>query len=122
CGVRAGVLPIFNAAGTALVYSTYLGGSSRDVASGIAVDAAGAAYVTGTTASTDFTAGCTAPCTVLSLKGTVFATKLNAAGTALVYSTHLGGSGGEYGWGIAVDAAGAAYVTGRTFSSDFTAS
>src|SRR5436190_4883214 len=62
-----------NAAGTALVYSTYLGGSSRDVASGIAVDAAGAAYVTGTTASTDFTAGCTAPCTVLSLKGTVFA-------------------------------------------------
>src|SRR5437773_6308574 len=108
-----------NAAGTALVYSTYLGGSSKDVASGIAVDAAGAAYVTGYTASTDFTAGCTDPCTVLSLKGTVFATKLNAAGTALVYSTHLGGSGGGYGLGVAVDAAGAGRVAGGTGSGGF---
>src|SRR6266513_84438 len=115
-----------NAAGTALVYSTYLGGSSRDVASGIAVDAAGAAYVTGYTASTDFTAGCTAPCTVLngSLGGfrDAFVTKINAAGAALVYSTYLGGSGSEDGDGIAVDTAGAAYVTGWTNSPDLTAS
>jgi len=114
-----------NAAGTALVYSTYLGGSSKDVASGIAVDAAGAAYVTGYTASTDFTAGCTDPCTVLN--GTLnfafdaFVTKLNPTGTALVYSTYLGGSGGDVSYGIAVDAAGAAYVTGFTRSTDFTA-
>ena len=130
-----------NAAGTALVYSTYLGGSGTDVGSGIAVDAAGAAYVTGTTSSTDFTAGCTAPCTVLD--GTygggsqdAFVTKINAAGTALVYSTYLGGSDDDVGLGIAVGAAGAArcgrerssrcsrstaYVTGITWSTDFTA-
>src|SRR5207302_1069476 len=94
--------------------------------SAIAVDAAGAAYVTGWTASADFTGGCTTPCTVLdaTLKGgsDAFMTKINAAGTALVYSTYLGGSGDDYGSGIAVDAAGAAYVTGTTFSRDFTAS
>ncbi|TMI11803.1 MAG: hypothetical protein E6H40_03910, partial [Betaproteobacteria bacterium] len=120
-----------NATGTALVYSTYLGGSGSDAGYGIAVDAAGAAYVTGTTGSTDFTAGCTARCTVLN--GTLnrggtnrfavdaFVTKLNATGTALVYSTYLGGSGSDAGYGIAVDAAGAAYVTGTTSSTDFTA-
>src|SRR5438477_954254 len=114
-----------NAAGTALVYSAYLGGSDYDYGTGIAVDAAGAAYVTGYTASTDFTAGCTAPCTVLdgTLRGffDAFATKINAAGTALVYSTYLGGSGGDFAHGIAVDAEGAVYVTGSTQSADFTA-
>src|SRR5437773_6202408 len=101
-----------------LVYSTYLGGSGGDVGHGIAVDAAGAAYVTGLTQSADFTASCTDPCTVLD--GTLnrggtnrfavdaFVTKLNATGTALVYSTYLGGSGSDAGYGIAVDAAGAA--------------
>ncbi|TMH84545.1 MAG: hypothetical protein E6H44_14880, partial [Betaproteobacteria bacterium] len=104
-------------------YSTYLGGGSDGY--GIAVDAAGAAYVAGDTASADFTASCTAPCTVLN--GTLggfsdaFVTKINAAGTALVYSTYLGGSSVESGIGIAVDAAGAAYVTGYTQSADFTA-
>src|SRR5204863_5387294 len=100
------------------------GGSGLEVGEGIAVDAAGAAYVTGYTHSADFTAGCTAPCTVLdgSLGGyfNAFVTKLNAAGTALVYSTYLGG--GSDGYGIAVDAAGAAYVAGDTASADFTAS
>src|SRR5437762_573069 len=114
-----------NATGTALVYSTYLGGSRDDVGLGIAVDVAGAAYVTGVTQSADFTAGCTAPCTVLNgtLSGfrNAFVTKINAAGTALVYATYLGGSGYDYGTGIAVDAAGAAYVTGYTTSTDFTA-
>src|SRR5437879_4504448 len=110
-----------------LVYAaTYLGGNDADFGSGIAVDAAGAAYVTGQTCSTDFTASCTDPCTVLD--GThgggsadAFVTKINAAGTALVYSTYLGGSNDDYGYGIAVDAAGAAYVTGWTASADFTA-
>src|SRR5207302_1335017 len=108
-----------------LIYSTYLGGSDVEYGMGIAVDAAGAAYVTGYTSSTDFTAGCTDSCTVLN--GTLgssqnaFVTKINAAGTALVYSTYLGGTGMDAGKGIAVDAAGAAYVTGYTQSSDFTA-
>src|SRR5207302_10394882 len=130
-GFRDDVVLKMNTAGTALVYSTYLGGSGDDVGVGIAVDAAGAAYVTGGTTSTDFTAGCTAPCTVLngtqngrgnySQFGDAFVTKLNPTGTALVYSTYLGGSGTEIGSGIAVDAAGAAYVTGTTHSADFTA-
>src|SRR5439155_671560 len=107
-----------------LVYSTYLGGSGTDEGFGIAVDAVGAAYVTGVTSSADFTAGCTAPCTVLgaTFGGGVddaFVTKLNATGSALVYSTYLGGSSFDAASGIAVDAAGAAYVTGYTISNNF---
>ncbi|TLY39787.1 MAG: hypothetical protein E6K61_08810, partial [Nitrospirae bacterium] len=111
--------------GTALLYATYLGGSGVDQGSSIAVDAAGAAYVTGATQSANFPTACTAPCTVLdsSLNGLAdgFVTKLNATGDALVYSTYLGGSGVDQGSSIAVDAAGAAYVTGIMQSADFTA-
>ena len=108
-----------NAAGTALVYSTYLGGSGQDSGTGIALDAAGNAYVTGQTSSTDFPtvnpfkAACPFRCT------DAFVTKLNAAGSALVYSTYLGGGGGDGGFAIAVDASGNAYVTGFTQSADF---
>jgi len=109
-----------------LVYSTYLGGSGFDEGNGIAVDAVGAAYVTGSTQSADFTAGCTPPCTVLDPTldggGDAFVTKIDPTGSKLVYSTYLGGSGNDRGFGIAVDAAGAAYVTGFTTSADFTAS
>ena len=110
-----------NAAGTALVYSTYLGGSGTDVAHGIAVDAGGNAYVTG---STD-TPGSGFPGTASSLiepinsSGNAFVTKLNPAGTALVYSTYLGSSAFADGRGIAVDATGSAYVTGYTTGSGF---
>ena len=102
-----------NPAGSALLYSTYLGGSSVDSGSGIAVDAAGNAYVTGTTESTNFP---TAHALVPTFGGNVdaFVAKLNPAGSALVYSTYLGGSGGSSGGGIAVDASGNAYVTGST--------
>src|SRR2546430_4164769 len=124
-GLVDGFVTKLDATGDALVYSTYLGGSGVDQGSSIAVDAAGAAYVTGLTRSADFTAGCTAPCTVLdsSLNGLAdgFVTKLNATGDALVYSTYLGGSGVDQGPSIAVDAAGAAYVTGIKHSADFTA-
>jgi hypothetical protein len=101
-----------------LSYSTYLGGSSLDEANGIAVDSSGNAYVTGHTYSADFpTANPLQP----SFGGVsdVFVAKLNPAGSALVYSTYLGGSNWDVGLGIAVDAAGDAYVTGYTESTDF---
>jgi hypothetical protein len=104
--------------GSALIYSTYLGGSGGDVGAGIAVDAAGNAYVTGSASSTDFP---TANPFQSSLHGVqnAFVAKLTADGSALVYSTYLGGSGGEAGSAIAVDTTGNAYVTGLTASSDF---
>jgi len=111
-----------NPTGSALVYSTYLGGSSNangDAAEGIAVDAAGNAYVTGEADSTDFptTPGAFQP--TFGGNADAFVTKLNATGSALVYSTFLGGSGNDQGLGIAVDASGIAYVTGFANSADF---
>jgi len=106
-----------SAAGNALVYSTYLGGSGSEFDHGIAVDVNGSAYVTGWTGSNDFpTAG---PYQTYQGHGDAFVTKLSAAGNALVYSTYLGGGTADYGYGIAVDAGGSAYVTGRTASADF---
>jgi hypothetical protein len=109
-----------NAAGTAIVYSTYLGGSGADRGSGIAVDAAGNAYVTGSTSSTNFRG--TGPGSIQAANGGAldgFVAKLNAGGTAIVYSTYLGGSDIDQGSGIAVDAAGNAYVAGSTKSTNF---
>jgi hypothetical protein len=110
-----------NAAGTALVYSTYLGGSGIDISYGIAVDQLGSAYVTGptTTAGSGFpgTAGSSIQSTHGGGTWDAFVTKLNAAGTALVYSTYLGGNGVDQGSGIAVNQAGQAYVTGQTNTS-----
>jgi hypothetical protein len=119
-----------NPAGSALVYSTYLGGIGDDHALGIALDTAGGAYVTGVTSSADFP---TTPGTLdASLDGPTdaFVTKLNQAGSGLVYSSYLGGIGSENTaafnssfifreGGIAVDSAGNAYVTGATSSGDF---
>lgn len=101
-----------NAAGTALVYSTYLGGTGADAGTGIAVDAAGNAYVTGVTVSTDFPATAGAFQTASGGAVSAFIAKLNATGTALVYSTYLGGKGGAAAASIAVDPAGGAYLTG----------
>jgi hypothetical protein len=101
-----------------LVYSTYLGGSGPEGASGIAVDSVGSAYVTGSTFSSDFpTAGSFD--TSASGENDAFVTKLNTTGSALVYSTYLGGSDFESGHAIAVDATGNAYLTGETFGPDF---
>lgn len=107
-----------NPSGSALVYSTYLGGSGEDQGNAIAVDAAGNAYVTGSTTSTDFpTLNPLQP----ALGGflNVFITKINPSGSALVYSTFLGGGGPDSSNGIALDSTGDAYVTGGTFSTDF---
>jgi hypothetical protein len=108
-----------NETGTALVYSTYIGGSNNDVGYGIAVDGNGNAYVTGYTESTDYDVTSGAFQTTRGGYRDVFVTKLNETGTALVYSTYIGGSGGDEGYGIAVDGSGNAYVTGYTWSTDY---
>jgi probable HAF family extracellular repeat protein len=102
-----------------LAYSTFLGGNSTDNGYGIDVDAAGNAYVTGSTVSSDFptTAGSFQP----TKRGATdaFVTKLNPSGSALVYSTFLGGANTDIGRKIFVDASGNAYVVGSTNSPDF---
>lgn len=107
--------------GASLVYSTYLGGSGDDHGSGIAADSSGNIYVVGTTASMNFPVA--APLSGLSTyRGgatDAFVTKLNSAGTALILSTYLGGSGADAGSGIALDAMGAVSVVGSTDSSNF---
>ena len=109
-----------NPAGSALVYSTYLGGGGADVGRGIDVDAAGNAYLTGETASTDFpTAGAVQGAKGPGTTTDAFASKLNAAGSALAWSTYLGGGLADVGRGIAVDGAGGSYVTGDTASANF---
>jgi len=114
-----------NTNGSKLVYSTYLGGAAADGGYGIAVDAAGNAYVTGFTASTNF------PCTRNAMlnhlactnsfffNANAFVTEISAYGTNLVYSSYLGGTNYDWGRGIAVDGAGYVYVTGFTASTNF---
>jgi hypothetical protein len=104
--------------GSSLVYSSYLGGSINDYGERIAIDGSGNAYLTGRTESSDFP---TVSPFHVSLGGSVdaFVTKVNPAGSNLVYSTYLGGSGQEFGYGIAVDSFGSAYLTGWTSSTDF---
>ena len=114
----------------AVIYVTYLGGSNDDVANGIAVDASGNAYITGYTNSANF------PHDALIGDGRfrrvhnavdgngtgngsdVFVTKLDAGGTAIVYSGFIGGSNDDIGHAIALDATGAAYLTGETNSTN----
>ncbi len=107
--------------GSALAYSTYLGGSGLiDEANGIAVDGAGRAYVTGDTNSSDFPTTAGAFDTTLSGSDDAFVAKLEPDGSALAYSTYLGGTGNaDYGNGITFDGAGSAFVTGYTVSSNF---
>ncbi|MGO9097611.1 MAG: SBBP repeat-containing protein [Bryobacteraceae bacterium] len=101
-----------------LVYSTYLGGSGEEWGEAIAVDAAGSAYVTGATSSINFPTQSPYQATYQGSED-AFVTKLAPTGNALVYSTYLGGSGDDEGWGIAVDASGSAYLTGATSSTNF---
>jgi Beta-propeller repeat len=108
----------FNADGSSLIYSTYLGGFSDDTIYGISVDSLGNAYVAGWTFSSDFPTKNAFQSTTGGNADT-FVTKINAAGSALVYSTYLGGTDTDFGRGIAVDSFGNAYVTGFTDSVDF---
>ena len=107
-----------NAAGSGLVYSTFLGGFDIDDALGIAVDTANNAYVTGETGSQNFPTTAGAFDTSKNGAFDVFVTKLNAAGSALVYSTYLGGTAVEFGSRVALDAARNAYVMGSSSSAD----
>jgi len=111
-----------NTLGTALVYCGYIGGSDYEYGYGVAVDGSGNAYVAGYTESTQ----ATFPVVVgpdLTYKGgnsDAFVAKVNASGTALVYCGYIGGSGGDEGYGIAVDSTGNAYVAGSTSSTEAT--
>jgi hypothetical protein len=108
-----------NPSGSAMVYSTYLGGRQTDQGFGVAVDSTGHAYVTGFTHSPDFPVE-SPPSGFGSGRGQdAFVTKLSPEGSSLVYSTYLGGSAAETGYSIALDSAGGAYVTGHTNSPDF---
>jgi len=113
--------------GNALVYSSLLGGSLSDVASGIAVDGSGDAYVTGYTESSDFpTANAVQASYVGGSCGSTpcpdaFVTEFNPQGTSVVYSTYLAGAGANYGNAIAVDTNADAYIAGTTFSQSFPA-
>src|SRR6266436_1884451 len=103
----------------ALGYFTYLGGTGDDIAYGIATDGSGNAYIAGQTTSTNFPTANAIQATNGGSFGDAFVTKLNNLGSALIYSTYLGGSDVEWGFGIAVDPSGNAYVTGYTGSIDF---
>ncbi len=103
-----------------LLYSTYLGGSDRDFGLGLALDGADNIYVTGYTKSADFpTQNAYQDTNAHPGVDDVFVTKFNATGTNLLYSTYLGGTGGDQAFDITVAGVGSAYLTGNTNSKDF---
>jgi uncharacterized protein (TIGR03437 family) len=121
-GSSDGFVTKLNSAGSALVYSTLLGGGDSEWGKSIVVDGEGNAYVTGAAFSRDFPVTAGAFQTAhrggsLFLDG--YVAKLNAAGSALVYSTFLGGTGADEGYSVAVDSTGNAYIAGVTYSPDF---
>ena len=120
-----GFVTKLSASGSALVYSTFFGGTNNDLALNIALNSSGEAYITGYTQSTNFP-------TVNPIRPTfgggtcgsqpcedAFVAKINASGSAALYSTYLGGSNADRGADIAVDSNGAAFVTGFTQSTNF---
>ncbi|MEW6735833.1 MAG: SBBP repeat-containing protein [Acidobacteriota bacterium] len=121
-GVSGGGFDAFvaklNTAGSSLLYSSFLGGSSNEISSGITLDSAGNIYVIGSTASTNFPLANS----LQSINGgdsDAFITKLDTVSNRLIYSTYLGGNKRDNGLGIAVDNEGAAYLTGGTISQSF---
>ena len=117
-GSRSAFVTKLSAAGTSILYSTYLGGSNHDQANAIAVDSAGSAYITGDAYSSNFPVAY-AYQPLFGGQQDAFVAKLNAAGSALIFSTYLGGTGADHGAAIALDAAHNIYVTGSTYSANF---
>ncbi len=118
-GVENAFVAELNGAGTALTFSTFLGGAENDEANGLALDGSDNIYVVGSTTSSNFPTTSGAFQTALAGPENAFVTKLNSGGTSLGYSTFLGGSVNDQGMGIAVTPAGNAFVTGLTESSNF---
>jgi len=116
-GVDAFVFKL-NAAGSTLLYATYIGGRGDDRAAAIAVDSSGQIYIAGSTASTNFPLAAAVRATLGGPRD-AFAVKLNSLGNQLIYSTYLGGSGYDAATAIRVDTAGNAYIAGDTQSTDF---
>src|SRR5262249_43978431 len=113
-----------NAAGNAIVYSSYMGGSSLQEGYGMTVDAAGNGYWTGFTTSADFPRINQIPGACVGTCGTgadfdMLVAKVNAAGTAVLYCSLIGGSAEDRGLGMAVDNSGNVYLTGKTISTDY---
>lgn len=111
-----------NPTGSAAIYSTYLGGSRGETARAIAIDATGAAYIAGMTASTNFptrNAVQAASRGGEAARSDAYVAKLSPDGNALVYSTYLGGSGDDYAMALSLDAQSNAIIAGTTFSNDF---
>ena len=128
-GSRNAFVTKLNASGSALVYSTYLGGSHGDIGYDIAVNVAGHAFVIGSTISANFPTlnpiqavpgggNCATPPSTFPCED-AFVSQLNASGSALIYSTYLGGIGGDIGQGLALDSSGAAYLIGITSAPNF---
>jgi hypothetical protein len=118
-----GFVTKLNAAGTAVVYTTYLGGDSEDYPLSLAVDSSGNAYFTGYTWSASFpvTPGAFSRFHSVGANTDSFVSKLSPSGANLVYSTYLGGNSFDASGGIVVDALGRAFVGGSTQSTDFPA-
>jgi hypothetical protein len=122
-GGNDGFVTKLGPAGSTVVYSGFLGGTGFDVVSAVAVDASGSAYLFGNTDSTEANGFPVVDGPDLTYNGgfsDAFAARVNAAGTALVFSTYIGGSGDDYGSGVAIDTAGGMYVAGTTASTEAT--
>ncbi|HYE13153.1 MAG TPA: SBBP repeat-containing protein, partial [Pyrinomonadaceae bacterium] len=118
-GVQDAFVTKLNPTGSALVYSTYFGGTGGEIAFGIAIDASGSVHLAGSTGSFNSLPTANAIQCARNSGQDLFITKFNAAASALVYSTYLGGSGTDSGEGIALDPSNNAYIAGTTTSTDF---
>lgn len=121
-GKKSGYYDIFitkiDPEGNSIVYSTFFGGNGNDYGYAVASDPWGNAYITGYTESTDFPTK--NPIQKSNSGGRdVFVAKINSDGSSIIFSTYLGGSENDYGYGIAVDREGNTYITGSTYSSNF---
>ncbi len=116
-GVDA-ILAKLSPSGGLISFSTYLGGSSSDIANGLAIDNSGKAYIVGQTDSIDFPTKSAMQSTINGLAD-AYIVKIDTAAKTLVYSTYLGGSSLDKAFGVAVDSTGHTYVAGQTLSTDF---